>query len=210
MVSLRHLIAFCLAAAFVRPSFVCAAEEQMEAVWIVAAVVAGPVIVEVVGYFWHRFAEHDGVFGQLLRERHIIHHESLYPLERLLSPRNTPYLDAQSWTWYAVAGVVSVVLFFLVPLPFFLTAFASGVVYGRLIAYAHSAYHIAGHPLQRFGWFRRLNKLHFLHHYERANYGILFFAMDRLFGTYRTTRSHSAVEQFPGLERQQTTGRSSA
>ncbi len=173
----------------------------METLWILGGVVAGPVIVEFVGYFWHRFAEHDGLFGETVRARHVDHHELRYPLHELVSPHDEPYRDANSWTWYVVAGVVSVILYFTLPLAVFLALFVSGLIYGRLIAYTHSAYHIRDHWLQRFRYFRFLNKLHFLHHFDRANYGIIFFGMDRLFGTYRERRSGLEVEQFPGLER---------
>ena len=61
-----------------------------------------------------------------------------------------------------------------------------GLAYGSLVILLfHAAFHVKGHLLWRFKWFRRLVRRHDIHHWTRANYGILFFGLDRLFGTLR-------------------------
>ena len=61
-----------------------------------------------------------------------------------------------------------------------------GLAYGSLVILLfHAAFHVKGHLLWRYKWFRRLVRRHDIHHWTRANYGILFFGLDRLFGTLR-------------------------
>ena len=70
--------------------------------WLIYALlffVAGPFVVEFVGYIWHRWREHKGLIGKVVAVRHYKHHEVEYPVNRL---RTHEYRNANSWTWYAV------------------------------------------------------------------------------------------------------------
>ena len=56
--------------------------------------------------------------------------------------------------------------------------------------YAHvffdKEYHVAGSPLERFAWFRRMQQLHFVHHlHANSNFAVIDFFWDRILGTYR-------------------------
>lgn len=52
--------------------------------------------------------------------------------------------------------------------------------------FAHDAFHVRRHTLLKYRWFKRLCALHYLHHRDmRANYGIVTFFWDRVFGTLR-------------------------
>jgi sterol desaturase/sphingolipid hydroxylase (fatty acid hydroxylase superfamily) len=149
-------------------------------------VLAGPFLVEFVGYFWHRWVEHRELLGKKVSFRHYKHHEVQYPVKKLRN--GGPYDSADSWTWYAVGMIAMVVSFLIAPWQYALSFSAGAWIYGHwIVAQMHSAFHITGHFLWKYEWFQKLVKLHDIHHYDNVNYGICFFFMDRLCGTYRNT-----------------------
>jgi len=152
--------------------------------------VAGPFLVEFVGYFWHRWVEHREVLGKSISFRHYRHHEVQYPVNKLRT--DGPYDSADSWTWYVVGGVSTVGAFLFMPVPYALSFTLGAWIYAHyIVANMHSAFHLNGgtHFLWNYKWFHKLVKLHDIHHYGNCNYGICFFMMDKIFGTYR--------EEFP-------------
>ncbi len=158
---------------------------------VLMALVAGPLGVEIAGYIWHRFVEHRGGLGRALTHRHWVHHEVEYPVRHL---RARDYHDAGSWGWYVMMGALGCACFLLLRADMALAASTGGLAYGWVVInYFHRAFHVRGHWLLRFAWFRRRVRLHDIHHFERANYGILFFGLDRLWGTY--------AEEFPAAKR---------
>lgn len=150
------------------------------------SVLLGIFTVEFVGYFWHRWVEHKEILGKQIAFRHYKHHEVQYPVNKL---RNGPgYESADSWTWQVVGGLTTLTSFLVAPWPLALTFSLTGWLYAwGIVANMHSLFHIRKHALWRFKWFQKLVKLHDIHHYDNCNYGICFFFMDRLFGTYRET-----------------------
>jgi sterol desaturase/sphingolipid hydroxylase (fatty acid hydroxylase superfamily) len=146
----------------------------------------GIFLVEFVGYFWHRWVEHKEVLGKSISFRHYKHHEVQYPVNNLRT--NGPYESADSWTWYTVGIVTTIIAFIFLPLWCALTFTSTAWIYAHfIVATMHSAFHLTGgtHFLWKFKWFQKLVKLHDIHHYDNCNYGICFFFMDKLFGTYR-------------------------
>ena len=144
--------------------------------------IAGPLLVEFVGYFWHRWVEHKGMLGKEVAFRHYKHHEVEYPVNRL---RTNTYRNANSWTWYAIGLVTSVLAFTFAPWQYALSFGAGAWLYAwGIVLNMHTAFHVKGHFLWKYKWFRKLVKLHDIHHFDNKNYGICFFFMDRLFGTY--------------------------
>ncbi len=142
-------------------------------------------MVEVTGYFWHRWAEHNGVLGNLIQSYHIKHHEHDYPVKNL-RPATKKYQSARSWSWYLLTVFLVVSTYFLVPRPYNFIMIVSGLVYAKLvISYLHSRFHVTNHFLVHSKTFKDIRRLHDIHHWGPYNYGILFFFMDRLFGTYR-------------------------
>jgi sterol desaturase/sphingolipid hydroxylase (fatty acid hydroxylase superfamily) len=160
----------------------------MTVLWFVSAILAGPVVVEVTGYFWHRWAEHNAVFGKHIQSYHIRHHEHDYPVEKLRPAGQNKYRSARSWGWYVLTVFLVLSTFLLVPRPYNFVMILSGLVYAKLvISYMHTRFHVRQHWLVRTKFFQRIQKLHDIHHYGPYNYGILFYFMDRIFGTYRST-----------------------
>jgi len=151
---------------------------------------AGPFLVEFVGYFWHRWVEHREVLGKAISFRHYKHHEVQYPVNKLRT--DGPYDSADSWTWYVVGGVSTVGALLLLPIAYAIPFILGAWIYAHyIVANMHSAFHLNGgtHFLWKYKWFHKLVKLHDIHHYDNCNYGICFFMMDKIFGTYR--------EEFP-------------
>jgi sterol desaturase/sphingolipid hydroxylase (fatty acid hydroxylase superfamily) len=154
----------------------------MEWIYYILTSLTGVIIVEFVGYLWHRWVEHRELLGKNVAFRHYKHHETVYPVTNL---RTVEYKNANSWTWYAVGLVTSVTAFTFAPWQYAL-AFALGAwIYAwGIVLNMHSLFHVSGHRLWKYKWFRKLVKLHDIHHYDNVNYGICLFFMDRLFGTY--------------------------
>ena len=158
--------------------------------WLIYLIsfLVGPLVVEVVGYAWHRYVEHKCTLGKVLAIRHYKHHEVFYPREKLRS--HDAYVDAKSWTWYTVGIVTSLILLLTLPLSNALCVLLGAWAYAwGLTLHMHSAFHVRKHCLWRFRWFRRIARLHDIHHHDNCNYGICLFFMDRIFGTYK--------EEFP-------------
>lgn len=174
----------------------------------VIAALTAPIISESVGYAWHRTAEHAGYLGNKVRFRHWTHHEVHYPATALRPEHPKKYKDAGSWTWYIVGVIATAIIFWLLPLhigiPFIIVGWLYSVF---LVEYFHRAFHVRGHWLHRFAWFNKLMLLHDVHHYGPYNYGIVFFWMDRLFGTFRTSMPSAQEERFPGFVPPHTHGR---
>ncbi|GEM_PF-4743571 len=164
---------------------------------LLISIVGGPLLVEIVGYFWHRFAEHYGIMGETIRYRHWVHHEKDYPAERLHS--GGTYKDAGSWSWYVLAVITIGGVFLLFPYRDAIPLTLSGVLYARFVVnYFHEKFHLSTHWLHRFHWFRKLTVCHDIHHWASGNYGIVFFFMDRFFGTFRNKFPTQQEILFPG------------
>jgi len=128
---------------------------------------------------------HHSLGGKLFRN-HIDFHHTYYSKDHLVSPtylgeegNNTPY-------FFIPALLVGGLAYFLLPLNLFVVM----VIAGAASFYAHvffdKEYHIEGSWLQRFAWFRRHQKLHFVHHrHANSNFGVIHFFWDRILGTYR-------------------------
>ncbi len=144
----------------------------------------GPLVIEVAGYLWHRYIEHEGMAGKAVQVSHVRHHERDYPADDL-RPDKVKYTSAQSWSWYVLTVILIVLALIIIPRPYSFFTIVGGLVYAKfVVSYFHKAFHLPHHWLQQYAWFKHLTKLHDIHHYRVANYGIVFFFMDRLFGTY--------------------------
>ncbi|MBI2798044.1 sterol desaturase family protein [Candidatus Saccharibacteria bacterium] len=163
---------------------------------IISFTFIGPLFVEVGGYFWHRFAEHQGWLGESVRARHIVHHQEDYPVEAL-RPAKQKYQSANSWSWYVLALILMALAYVLFPPKYSLLMIAGGLLYATfVVSKFHKSFHLQRTWLQRFAWYKKLVKLHDIHHYAPVNYGINFFFMDRLFGTYQETQPQKALPTF--------------
>jgi sterol desaturase/sphingolipid hydroxylase (fatty acid hydroxylase superfamily) len=133
----------------------------------------------------HRWLGHRRWGGHFFRN-HIGFHHASYARGHLTSAvyrgkdgNNTPFFLIP--TLLAGGG-----LFFLLSLGPFLAMASAAAASFYAHVYFDKTYHVAGSPLERFAWFRRKQQLHFVHHlHADANFAVIDFFWDRLFGTYR-------------------------
>lgn len=155
---------------------------------LVCALGATFVVGNALGWVVHTLM-HTGWIPYLARS-HTAHHTLYTPGDYL----SETYRDA-GWDDSALVFVpaIAIPILALIAGVWFLTGiwwicalmFVLGATVGYANVYAHGAFHIRGHFLYRFNWFRELSRLHVLHHiHPRKNQGIIWLGMDRLLGTY--------------------------
>jgi sterol desaturase/sphingolipid hydroxylase (fatty acid hydroxylase superfamily) len=169
--------------------------------WTIGSCIAA----EFLGYWLHRLM-HSGAI-RFLSRNHMKHHLIFYgPLQR---QRSETYRDATDGTialgnigleWLMPAGLfISIVMavFHLlhVPLIYQLLSLATSLTWSFLMfSYLHDVMHVDGFWLAKNPWlkhwFLSARRLHDIHHrvlndsgLMDQNFGIGFFAFDRLFGT---------------------------
>lgn len=163
--------------------------------------VGSVILSDVIGYLWHRWMEHNGWLGETIRHRHWVHHEQDYPVGNLRPVGVNTYRSAGSWSWYILAAGTLFLAYLALPLRDFVPLAIGGVLYAwYVVNYFHSAFHIEGHWLNRFVWFRHLVQLHDNHHWVPGNYSIVVPWMDWLFGTLREDLPTAKENIFPGLK----------
>lgn len=164
-----------------------------------AMVARAVLLVETIGYIYHRFFQHVGFFtrrSSVMRRNqkyHWIHHMIIYPIGRLYR-RTMEYVAAEpglplSWI---VPGFLAGALFVVGNGVNWGTAvfLATIAVYAKgLIDVTHSRFHEIDHPWAHKRYFNWLEEIHLLHHWDqRYNFTIVHPAMDFLFGTYLAPR----------------------
>lgn len=165
-------------------------------IYILLSCAGGVIGVELGGYVWHRWAEHGGKLGQKVVSRHIKHHEKDYPYTKL-RPHKNKYQSAKSWSWYILGTILIILMYILVARPYSFIMIASGLIYAKFVVnYLHSRFHINNHWLAKNHRFQKIQKLHDIHHWGPYNYGILFYFLDRLFGTYNDNFPNKKLNNF--------------
>jgi len=160
----------------------------------VIAVVLGVIFTEALGYAVHRLLHSKKIAW--LTELHSIHHQHIYPSGKLrsesyISPPQGKILGIGA-EWALPISVITV--------PVVAAVFALGAPIGAIatfvvialawtvlmVSYMHDAFHIKRIWLIRSTWFKRTRRLHDIHHLDtNNNFGICFFGLDKLFGTFR-------------------------
>jgi sterol desaturase/sphingolipid hydroxylase (fatty acid hydroxylase superfamily) len=145
------------------------------------------------GYWFHRFL-HSPKAG-VWYESHRHHHEILYPFHDCFSDT---YREAgkHSTTWiFLISGSPLIILPVVLWATGILALWLAGVILaevlliGLLNSFVHDWSHLNYHRLSKYAWFGRLVELHHLHHLDqKTNFGIFWFAFDRLFGTFKSSR----------------------
>jgi sterol desaturase/sphingolipid hydroxylase (fatty acid hydroxylase superfamily) len=117
------------------------------------------------------------------------HHVTQYPKDDLFSTQYR-HSDFTAFTFeHIIAGYIvatAILLYWWCPLWVPITFLVESGLLSALHVYIHEAFHIEGTFMERvpgFDWYRHL---HVIHHYNmQKNLGIVWFAWDRLFGTYK-------------------------
>lgn len=145
------------------------------------------------GYWIHR-ALHQPWFGPF-HSGHMEHHLELYPTTRLTSDKyevkkwyhSGPVLFTPPAVVILLVGA-AVTWLLGISLWSFL-AFGGGLVgFGFLNDWVHDSFHLREHPLHKFPYYRKLRRLHFLHHFDmEKNFGIVSLQWDEVFKTKKDT-----------------------
>ena len=130
-----------------------------------------------------------------IHRSHMAHHLRLYPPSDFFSEAYRSAGKDSSPKFFIISGLpiilAPVVLWFFgfLSLPVMITILVVEGLVGWSHDYFHDAFHIKDHWLYRVYAIRRLFTrwvaLHYLHHVNmQANFGIVSFLWDRIFGTY--------------------------
>jgi sterol desaturase/sphingolipid hydroxylase (fatty acid hydroxylase superfamily) len=175
-------------------------------------VVRAVIIVEVVGYAYHRFCQHVGWltkrshFSRYGQRFHWLHHMVHHPIGKFYHRRK--YLVAEPGI-----GLSLTVPSLLVGLLFVLThdrdfatvCFLGGMfVYGKFVLEKlHARYHENSHSWGDYKWFQWLERYHRIHHVHQSwNYSVCNPLIDMLFGTYRNPNRHPELTDEALIERE--------
>lgn len=139
------------------------------------------------GYITHRWfhSKSSGVFFTA----HMNHHLKQYPKNDLLSEKyrdagkdNTFYYFLLVFSPFIISAIYLATVNFWLGLIILIEMAAVSALNDRL----HDAFHIKDTFLKRFDFFRKLRRLHFIHHRDMSsNYGIFSFAWDKVFKTFK-------------------------
>jgi len=158
-------------------------------------------LVESLGYFYHRFFQHVGYFTRralMFRKNqrfHWMHHMWIYPIGRFYK-RAVAYIASErgiDWSW-VVPGLMAAGLFLLsngVHISSFLFIAFLGLYARYVVDVTHQRFHEVDHPWVNSEYFHWLEDIHVLHHWDqRKNFTIVHPLMDMLFGTYMAPKTH--------------------
>ena len=117
-------------------------------------------------------------------DAHAIGHHGLYSPNNL---QTEEFEDCESHAlnYYGIPIVAFAICIYLYLGPLIMFAHLTGVFATfRWHLYLHEHYHLIDSPLERFAWFRKKRKLHFVHHRDaRYNFAVVEFWIDNLMGT---------------------------
>jgi len=163
-------------------------------------VARGCLLLEVVGYTYHRFVHHLGwltprsAFARHNQRLHWIHHMVQYPVGERYE-RAGAYLSANgsTLTWlppYLLTLVAIVALHGVGQDAVLLVA--ALMAYAALVNLAHARFHLARDHSRTSRYLRWIADVHRLHHWDqRCNFTIAIPVLDIACGTYRSPRDHA-------------------
>lgn len=117
---------------------------------------------------------------------HAIGHHGLYNKNNLQTEKFED-CESHALNYYGIPIVIFAVLIYFLFGPLVMFAHLGGVFATfRWHLYLHEHYHLNVSYLERFAWFRKKRRLHFVHHRDaRYNFAVVEFWIDNLMGTRR-------------------------
>lgn len=153
-----------------------------------ALAMLGHVLTSLTQTVLHRWLGHTRAGGTLYRT-HVGSHHTIYTEARMIARRYDT--DEVSVTPFFVVPALAVIAFFLWLLPLHLVLALSigiGLSYAAHV-YLHEHYHLSTSAMRRYAWFRRLRRLHAIHHRNGTkNFALIHFWLDRASGTFCDSR----------------------
>lgn len=137
-------------------------------------------LTELGSYIWHRWGMHRDivpfVFG--IQNTHAVHHQ-----EYLKHGNDFVYTACLVFLYAIVLAVISYSIG--LSLHIYLILYIPVLVVFLWNWYIHHAYHIRGHWLNKYDWFKEDKQIHFQHHNNtEGNYGIASHFTDHILGTF--------------------------
>lgn len=158
---------------------------------IFATVIASVVVATLIGHVVH-WMLHKRWSGPFFRG-HMEHHLDHYPPGALVSPaykvpkwhRSGPVLFTPAFL-IIVAAAGGLTYLLSLPLALMVTFGVTVLLFGLLNDAVHDSFHVEKSVFHKLPGFASMRASHFLHHHNmRKNFGIIVFAWDRVFGTFR-------------------------
>lgn len=161
----------------------------MNIILLILTFMVTAIAVTFLGYWVHRWFHHHTSYR--FYDAHMHHHIEHYPPLDFWSEKYRgaglnstviPFILAFSplvlvAAWLTFSGILS--------MPVGIVLLATTALTGLAHDYIHDQFHLTGSWLVKFDWFKQLRTRHHIHHLDmHANYGILVFWWDRLFGTF--------------------------
>jgi sterol desaturase/sphingolipid hydroxylase (fatty acid hydroxylase superfamily) len=134
----------------------------------------------------HYKIAHHPMGGKFFRDHNNFHHTH-YSDNHLVS---RTYLGNEGNTtpyFFIPVLLAGACAYLLLPVDLFIVQVVACAVSFYAHVFFDKEYHSERSPLQRFGWFRRKQELHFVHHrHADSNFAIIHFFWDRILGTFRS------------------------
>jgi hypothetical protein len=154
------------------------------------------------GHHWHRFPPDRYV------EEGPVERIPVFPAEPFEVCHTKPRRFLAWVGQFAIYLVVGILFAFLPAwlitgnVPFTVAAVATGLVEFYLFIRVHDVTHYpAGRRMERWAWFRFLDRHHYIHHIDNmANINFLLPLCDGLFGTLRLQLSEAEARRWPSFE----------
>jgi hypothetical protein len=133
----------------------------------------------------HYTLGHHSIGGKLFRN-HINFHHAYYSKENLVSPTYLKEEGNNTRFFFIPICLVGICTYFVLPIDLFIVQIIACAVSFYAHLFFDKEYHVEESQLRRFGWFRRMQQLHFAHHrHADCNFAVIDFFWDRILGTYR-------------------------
>lgn len=157
----------------------------------------GFLIAELLGYFLHMLLHSNKI--KWLSYNHMYHHLHDYPAtgklrsEKYVSgARNRFNFFGIGMEWF-IPGTLLVIFLITIMTLLGIKVLTQIIFIGSILFwvflmfnYMHDAMHLKKFWMGNLKWFKKVRRLHDIHHLNmQTNYGICFFFLDKLFGTFR-------------------------
>lgn len=130
--------------------------------------------------------------GGIIHKTHLYYHHALYS-KRMVSEEYLPEEKDAAPSYAIPATLLGWGVYELLPFDLFLVYAGSISFCFFILVCLHKHYHLSKTWLGRFGWFRKRQQLHFVHHrHNSKNYALIEHFWDRVFGTYQSADTGGA------------------
>lgn len=119
-------------------------------------------------------------------DAHAIGHHGQYSADKLQSDEFVD-LESTALNYYGIPiAIIAISTYLVFGLLVMVALLVGTFVTFRWHIHLHEHYHLNETYLERFAWFRKKRRLHFIHHQDAgANFAVVEFWIDRLLGTLR-------------------------